>query len=454
MTLGRNTELKFLNNFYSKAENDIVVLYGKKSEDLQIVLKQFLKNKDYFYYSARQCSDLEQLYLFYNEMCENEDMFHEDITYTDIFRSMLAKKVQKRVIVINEFQDIVKGSPDFLEDMVRICHDKWNAQSVLFVLVSSSVSYIEKQMVEKIGDLAYEISSIQKVNELPFLELVRQFNRYKLGDCVETYAIIGGYPSFWKYWDGTLSVKENICKHVLTKGSYLYECGVHALPDEFREPAVYNTILLTLAEGKQKLNDIFKHTGFNRAKISVYLKNLIEMELVEKIDSYETAGKENAQKGIYRINDQFVHFWYRYVYANLSRLEIMDAGAFYDAYIAPTFRDYVSEYFTRVCTEYLMLMNQMKQLPFKCINWGMWVGKVGTIDIVAQDETGKTLVGLCNWEHDEMSYDDFEWLNFCTKQAKLEVKNYYLFSFGKFDQKLKLKASTMKNIVLIDSTQL
>ena len=49
------------------------------------------------------------------------------------------------------------------------------------------------------------------------------------------------------------------------------------------ETAVYDTILATLADGRHgKLNDMYAHTGFSRAKISVYLKNLMELELVEK----------------------------------------------------------------------------------------------------------------------------------------------------------------------------
>lgn len=56
------------------------------------------------------------------------------------------------------------------------------------------------------------------------------------------------------------------------------------LSEESRETAVYDTILATLADGRHgKLNDMYAHTGFSRAKISVYLKNLMELELVENV---------------------------------------------------------------------------------------------------------------------------------------------------------------------------
>ncbi|MFR6392129.1 MAG: hypothetical protein ACLUN0_03870 [Roseburia sp.] len=54
---------------------------------------------------------------------------------------------------------------------------------------------------------------------------------------------------------------------------------------ELRELSVYNTILAALASGNNKLNDLFLKTGFSRAKISVYMKNLMAFDVVEKVVS-------------------------------------------------------------------------------------------------------------------------------------------------------------------------
>ena len=55
---------------------------------------------------------------------------------------------------------------------------------------------------------------------------------------------------------------------------------------ELRELSVYNTILAALASGNNKLNDLFLKTGFSRAKISVYMKNLMAFDVVEKVVSF------------------------------------------------------------------------------------------------------------------------------------------------------------------------
>ena len=52
--------------------------------------------------------------------------------------------------------------------------------------------------------------------------------------------------------------------------------------------------------------DIFHATGFSRAKISVYLKNLANFNIAEKVVSFETGGWENAKKGVYQIKEMCI----------------------------------------------------------------------------------------------------------------------------------------------------
>lgn len=455
MAFYRKYELDYLENCFLRPSNEVVVMYGKEGNVLTDIIRQFVKKKDYFYYRARACSDREQIHCFMSEIRGELQKGAKDASsWSELISAMLSVKCEKRLIVIEDFQHIVKPDSDFIREVIKALHNKWNNQPLMFLLTSSSVSFVENQMEEKLSESAYEISGILKVPELKFLDLVRHFKNYNVLSGVETYSILGGYENLWKCFDDEISVSDNICKCILKKDGYLYSLGEHILPDELREPAVYNTLLLTLASGKVKLNEIYKHTGFSRAKISVYLKNLMELDLVEKVDSFDTPGRDNAQKGIYRIKDSYTAFWYRFIYSNLSKVDVLEPAKFSKKYIEPYFKEYVSECFVRVCSEYLNLMNQMGRLQYNFTHLGAWVGKVGTIDIVASDDNGHTIIGSCNWERSVMSYDDFEWLIFCMEQAKLTADYYYLFSATTFDEKLRLEAKMSDNIILIDSTQL
>ncbi len=38
------------------------------------------------------------------------------------------------------------------------------------------------------------------------------------------------------------------------------------------------------------MNDLYRTTGFSRAKISVYMKNLAAFDIIQKVVSFETGG--------------------------------------------------------------------------------------------------------------------------------------------------------------------
>ena len=138
---------------------------------------------------------------------------------------------------------------------------------------------------------------------------------------------------------------------------------------------MYETILYYIASGYDKLNELHLKTGYSRAKISVYMKNLGTFHIVEKETSFETGGWENTKKGVYRIKDNYVNFWFRFVYPHLSELYMMSPEQFYDAYITSGIDEYLERYFKEVCMEYVGLLNLIGKLPMKISKMGTWIGK-------------------------------------------------------------------------------
>ena len=65
-------------------------------------------------------------------------------------------------------------------------------------------------------------------------------------------------------------------------------------------------------------------------------------------------------------------------------------------------------------------------------------------------EDGQNIAGICCWEKDVLTYEDYEWLMFCLKQAKVSSDHIYLFSGGSFDDRLRELAAADPNVRLID----
>lgn len=453
MLLGRTSELKYLNNYYNREGSQILIVYGQKYIGKTELVREFCKDKPGYYYLARACSEREQAYQWGRQL--SRDGYETDPfpSFYDIFVKIARISSDKKVLVIDEFQNIVKAGGRFIKELISFVHSQWNYAGSMIILCSSSIGWIENSMITRIGEAAHELSGFLKIREMPFEDIVIRFPNFRMEECVEAYAVLGGFPGLWNQFDDRLTIQQNICRNILDADSLLFEEGERMLTEQLREPGVYNTIMASIAAGSRKLNNLHMHTGFSRAKISVYLKNLIELELVEKVFSYDTAGKENVQKGIYRICHPFVDFYYTYMYPHMSDLRTLSVGEFYNSRIAPDFRKYVSGYFKKVCRQHLVRLNNRQRLPIAARNVGEWVGKEGELDIIAQDEEGHTLVGLCNWEK-PMAYEDYERLLDYARKAKINVDFVYMYTAFRFDERLNLEAKVRSNLKLVQISDL
>jgi AAA+ ATPase superfamily predicted ATPase len=454
MLLGRTSELNYLNSHYDKEGSRILVVYGQKYIGKTALVKYFMEDKPHYYYHAKACSEREQLYQWGRQLVLDGYVSETFPNYYDIFAKIAHQAEGKLVIVVDEFQYLIKGGDTFMEALISFVHSQWNQNEVLVLLSSSSIGWIENSMITKIGSrAAYELSGFLKIREMSFENIVERFPDFRIEECVEAYAVLGGFPGLWNQFDDRLTIQQNICRNILEPNSFLFAEGERLLTEQLREPGVYNTIMASIAAGNYKLNDLYLHTGFSRAKISVYLKNLIELELVEKVFSFDTAGKENTQKGIYRISHPVVEFYYTYMYPHMSDLYTLSVGEFYNRYIMPDFRTYVSKYFKQICRQHLMKLNERNRLPFSIDSVGEWIGKTGELDLVAQDDKGHTLIGLCNWKK-PMTYEDYEELLSLAKQAKIKADYIYMYTAFQFDEKLSLEAKIRTNLKLVQLTDL
>ncbi len=444
--------IKELNREYEKQGNQIVVLYGREGCEKEICIRRFLEGKEYFYYRAREISDAEQEKCFAERIDNRYHLDPEEKDYELYAEKMESSDGSKLVVVMDEFEHLIRKNSVFFDHFLKL--KKNTKGSVLILLCSSSLVFVEHKMSSLLGKFMHQIDHICKLTELNFIDIVRIFPNNSVSDCVEIFGVIGGVPAYLKHWNPKKSVKENICEHILSPGGSMFLEAERYLRMELRELSVYNTILTALAAGCQKLNDLHKYTGFSRAKISVYIKNLMEFEVIEKVVSFDTGRRENTLKGMYQIKNTFIHFWFKFVFPNLSDLYMDTPQAFYERFIEGRLEEYLNRYFVQVCMEYMNLMNKAGRLPIQISKIGTWVGKNGTIDIIAQNSVRENIVGLCNWSKEEMTYESYQKLEDLLKEAHIHASHYFFFSGKSFEDSLVLEARSDKRFTLIDMTDL
>ena len=451
----RTNEIKQLQKLYEESENRLVYIYGTRRSEKEELIRQFLVGKPFFYYCARNASAEVQLESLCGEVGQQYDSKQPNKTYEECFAQVKSGDTSKLVIIIDEFDRIAKKDPDFFAALVKLKKGMLNPGPVMIVIFSSSLTWSRRDMKKALGTEMTAIDHSIFLEELSFLDIVRTFPDYTVKESVQLYGIIGGVPAYLNRWDAKKSIKQNVCDLILRTNGPLHDEAEDTIASELRELSVYNTILSAMAQGNEKLNDLYRKTGYARAKISVYLKNLSAFDIVEKVNSFETGGWDNTKKGVYRIRHHLVDFWFTFVYPHLSESVLMEPENFYEMYIAGNLDHYLRPYFVGVCREYLSLMNRVGKVPIRIERMGTWVGKEGTIDIIGQDSVRDNVVGVCNWEEEELSFARYQKLLEDMKSARIHARTIYLFSARSFDIKLKaLEHRSPSSVVLVDMTEL
>ena len=451
----KQSELKKLENLYAESGNQLVVLYGPMDCEKEELIRNFVETKKHFYYRARKASAKEQLVMMGEEIARKFDVKIQREAYDEYFNRVKSGNPTKLVVVIDEFEYIVKKDPAFMESILKLKNRRLYPGPVLIILASSSIVWTEQDMPSVIGEeVVSKLDARIKIPNMNFLEVVRAFPELSVSDTIKIYGVLGGVPGYLKYWKKRKTFKQNICDLILSEDGYFFKKAEELVASELRELSVYNTILMAIAKGENKLNDLHHYTEFSRPKISVYMKNLSQFDIIEKVVSFETGGWENAKKGVYRIKDTYVNFYYRFVYPHLSDLYMMEPEDFYDTYIEKELDDYLNRYFINVCMEYLALLNQIHRLPLAVVKMGTWVGKTGNIDIIAQSADRQNIVGICNWKEDELTLSMCKDLFDSMMKAKITSKHVYLFSAKSFSDDVKELARIDKRFELIDMNEL
>jgi len=442
MFVGRTQELKQLEDAYRQERNAAVVLYGRYGIGKTELAALLTKDKPTLYYHARELSEQEQCFVFAKELGISTEDTVPDF-YNSLKQAVVKQEVSGKVlIIIDEFHFLVKTSDAFKVAFLKVLME----EKCMFLFLSSSVNWVENSMVEDFGPAARALYGTVKLKEFSFLELVKRFPNMSVEKTIYANAVLGGVPEYLNYWNEKSSVRENLLRLFFRKDAPLLYGAESFLKRELRELGAYNAILASMASGRNKLNDIYTRTGFSRAKISVYIKNLIELDVVEKVFSFDASESANlvhanVQKGLYRIKDNYLRFWYRYVFPNLSSILLGQGERVYEEEVAKDFASYMQESFTNVCSEYLKLMNQYGRLGNRYENWGTWYGKSGLIDVVAGNKEGAFLAGFCRFDSRMMNVKDLSWYKELLELAMLIPKELYLFSKAGFTEELRQKVN-------------
>jgi len=169
---------------------------------------------------------------------------------------------------------------------------------------------MEKQVLGYQSPLYGRRTGQIKLQPLSFQEAREFLPTMKIEWFLTLYGITGGIPLYLSMMSDTSALEDNIKQKLLTPNTLLYEEPRNLLFQELRTPERYNAILIAIARGTTRLNEISNKTGIESGVLVSYISTLMELGIVEKRTPIPSTGKK---RGIYYIKDGLFHFWYRYI---------------------------------------------------------------------------------------------------------------------------------------------
>lgn len=477
--IGRQQELAFLSEKYQSANAELVVLYGRRRIGKTETLRYFSKDTDCIFFTCSEIPDNEQLKSFSSVLLANHRDLQGLITSFSSWEqafNMLGrlsaenkeKNNRKLLAVIDEFPYMCRGNKAIPSILQKLWDIKLKNSNLMLVLCGSAMSFIEKEILGEKNPLYGRATGIYKMKPMNFHESRQFFPNYDFFEQLACYGILGGIPYYLRQFSDKYTLEENILHSILQRGSILYSEVEFLLHQELRETAVYNSIIQAIALGNNTLSLIHGKTQLENTKITVYIKNLMELGIVEREFSVLAKDKEKASagKGLYSLTDAYFKFWYAYVLGNISAIESGDAKAVYKYIIEPELHQFLASVFENVCIEYLQTKNIADELPFHFFRIGRWWDKVARvtngkkitvaeeIDIVAADyKQKKYIIGECKLRNQMLDADVYEQLK---KKFPLPADSevcYYLFSLSGFTEKM-IKVASEENVTLISGDML
>ncbi len=471
MFIGREKELQFLNDSYESDHAELIVLYGRRRVGKTELITEFCKGKPNIFYSSKETTDQSQLGAFSRALIShNKDLFKFVEAFNDWETAFSAMgdipADQKLVVVIDEFPYMVKSNKSIPSVLQNLWDHLLKDKNIMLILSGSSMSFIEKELLGYKNPLYGRTTGIYKLEPLPYTDAIKFFPDYSDEDKLLAYAILGGIPHYLKQFNPKKSLEENIKFSILRKGCTLYNEVEFLLHEELREPSTYNTIIEAVALGNTEYNAILTKTQIEQRTLSVYLKNLTELGIIEKEFPALSSSKEKSSKskGLYQLTDNFFRFWYSYAYENLSFLEINDTDAVWES-IEENLHDFASKPFENVCIGYMYEQNKRRTLPFRASTIARWWGKVTRtvdgkkqttseeIDILVTDKNeSKFILAECKFTNAPFDLGQLRILQ--SKNFFHGETSYYLFSLNGFTPAVQEMAQKDSSLVLVSANDI
>lgn len=396
----RFEEKKRLTAALNAESPSFVVVYGRRRLGKSTLIKKILSQDD-VYYMADQTERSHQIELLAREIGLRFDGF-DRLIYPDwhtLFEALNYRTQKRFTLCLDEFPYLAKSSselPALLQKLIGSKSLKYN-----IILCGSSQQLMQGLVVDSASPLYGRADQILKLSPIP-IHYFREAVACSAQEAVEEYAVWGGVPRYWEIRLQSASLLEAIGYNLLDAQGLLFEEPYRLFIDDMRDIVQASTLLSFIGNGVNRLSEIATRANKPATSLSGPLDKLITLGYIQREIPFGDSPR-NSKKGLYKVSDPFMDFYFRFVVPNRSLIELGRREAVMEE-VTQRFNGYVSWHWEELCRRAVsgqIVMGKRYGLASR------WWGNISRndqmeIDLMAESTDGKCLlVGECKWTESE-----------------------------------------------------
>ena len=318
--LDRVREITRLRRALSRQDGSLIVVYGRRRCGKSRLLQEALRERRHAYYLADLSAASMQRQALAVE-AERVVPAFAAASYGDwaaVLDTWRMRAPRDAWLVLDELPYLVQVSPALPSIIQRII-DRPGERPLRLVVCGSSQRMMQGLVLDETAPLYGRAEEIVQVAPMP-PEALPGALQLDAEDSVVAYSVWGGLPRNWELAADYRSTSEALAALILDRNGVLHGEPSRLLLDDMRSAVQANSLLGLIGAGCHRLSELASRVGQSATNLSRPLSRLIDLGYVRREVPFGESTR-STRRSLYRLNDPFLLFWYRFVAPNRSRLE-------------------------------------------------------------------------------------------------------------------------------------
>lgn len=391
----------------------LALLYGRRRVGKTFLLEHLWDAGRRFYFLAADTTPEQNRRELLRDLAawSGRELSLEDYpTWRTVFRLLSTLAADRAIVVIlDEFQYLMGHEAGVVSQLNAVWDRELEGRNLTLILCGSEVSMMAGL---EAGDSALygRINWRERLRPFDYFDAARMLPAWPPREQAYGYGAFGGIPRYLAAIDTEEVFDQAIGRTLLSPRGEVHLQLEHAIEQEqgIRSPGEYRAALTAVAGGRAEITEIADAAGLgDRRHVAKRVLDTLEgLELVRRERNFQAS---RTTPWRFRIADNAVRFWYRFVHPNRSQLETGEIGRVWEQRIRPALDTYMGKVFEDMSREAFVRHHERWDLP-GIVEWARWEGQDRNrrsieIDIAAKLDDGRLLTGEIKWSSSPVGFE-------------------------------------------------